>query len=75
MPPIKTILKKVKDITKIIKAVDHGLLRLSSRTAKNLPTVISLLNLLNTHQIKYTPLKGDNDAVNNILHFLSMSSL
>ena len=36
---------------------------------------LSLLNLLNTHQIKYTPLKGDNDAVNNILHFLSMSSL
>ena len=36
---------------------------------------LSLLNLLNTHQIKYIPLKGDNDAVNNILHFLSMSSL
>lgn len=36
---------------------------------------LSLLDLLNTHQIKYTPLKGDNDAVNNILHFLSMSSL
>lgn len=36
---------------------------------------LSLLNLLNTHQIKYTPLKGDNDAVNNILHFLFMSSL
>ena len=36
---------------------------------------LSLQNMLNTHQIKYTPLKGDNDAVNNILHFLSMSSL
>ena len=36
---------------------------------------LSLQNLLNTHQIKYTSLKGDNDAVNNILHFLFMSSL
>lgn len=36
---------------------------------------LTLLNLLNTHQIKYIPLKGDNAAVNNILHFLSMSSL